>query len=445
MRLLKMIARPYRLAAIAGLAASVVGIPEASAQIGLGGVSTPALQPPPVVTDHPDFLTNPGRTADALIAGNWLIYPSAFVGGVYDSNVGQSSTNVRSSGGIRLTPSLLAETIGDFTKMTIYGVADGRAYVNQGANDADTIDVRSGIIEVYQPLPDLIFTGQGDYTRQKDLFSTLGDTQSIQNLNPTAVGLAPIANPQSYNQLTGALSVQKNFASAFVIGSGSIVGQIYDHRTNLTENPNNSTFTGGLRGGLWLTPVIYGYVEGALDSRDQTISSLSSSGYRVTGGFGTDQIGLVRGQVYGGFQSEDYSASAIGTVGSAVFGISGFYYPLPDLTVSASVDEELGVSLLTPLPSSPAGTATKVTTALATANYTLTNLWSASLRGGYIHTDYVDNPRRDDAWTAGGTVTYQLGRSIGLTGDYQHTQLSSSQALQSFSREIVTVGLTFKY
>jgi hypothetical protein len=439
--------RPPAMVVVAmALLAGLLAMAPAYAQVGsIGGSYAPSFQPPPVSTDHPDFLSNPGQTQDALVAGNWLIYPSAFVGGVYDSNINQSATNVQSSGGARLTPSLLAITIGDFSKTTIYGVADGRVYANQQTNNADAVDVSSGVIEIYQPLPDLIFTGQGDYTRQKDLFSTLGDTHTLVNLNPAAIGLAPINNPIAYNQLTGSLQVQKNFSTAFLIATGSVVGQIYDQSTTIGENPNNATVTGGLRGGIWLTPAIYGYVEGSGDSRNESVSSLSSSGYRVAGGFGTDQLGLVRGEVYGGYQSEGYSASGIGTVSSSIYGARGYYNPLPDLTVNVLVDEELGVSLITPLPNSPLGSATKATTALAMINYALSDLWAAGLRGGYIHTDYVDTVRRDDAWTAGGTVTYQLVRNIGLTADYQHTELSSNVALQSFSRDVVTVGLTFKY
>lgn len=432
---------------VALLCAGLAVIRQADAQVGaVGGAGIPSLQPPPVATDNPDVFANPGRTDDALIAGAWLVYPSAFIGGIYDTNVNQSSTNARSSGGVRLAPSLLAVTDGDLTKTTLYGVADGRIYANSGANDADAVDVNAGIIQLYQPLPDLTFTAQGDYTRQKDLFSTLGNTHSVQNLNPTGIGLSPVPDPQAYNQLSTVVSVQKNFANAFTIATGSVVGQIYDQNTNLlNQSANNVTFTGGLRGGVWLRPAIYGYVEGAGDSRSESISGLSSSGYRIVGGFGSDQIGLVRGEIFGGYQSESYSASAIGSVGSSIFGAKGFYYPLPELTLNLAVDEQLGVSLLEPIPGSPGGTATRVLTALATADYAIAQLWSVSGRGGYIRTDYVDNPRRDDAWTFGGTLTYELTRNLGATADYQHVQLNSNVAQQSFDRDIVTVGLTVKY
>jgi hypothetical protein len=425
---------------------SVAGGLDAAAQVGaIGGIGAPSIAPPPVSTERPDIFVKPGIADDAMIAGGWLIYPSAFVGGVYDSNVNQSGTNAISAGGVRLAPNLLAETTTDLTKTTIYGLADGRIYFGQGSNN-DAIDVHSGVIETYQPLADLIFIAQGDYTRQKDLFSTLGSTHNVQNLNPTGIGLSPVANPQGYNQLTGGASVQKNFAQAFVIASGSIVGQIYDSNTSVSNlSANNVTYTGTMRGGFWMTPALYGYVEGSGDSRHQSVSSLDSSGYRIIGGVGTDQIGLVRGEVYGGYQAEDYSATGINTVGSAVYGVRGYYYPLPELTLNVAVDESLGVSLLGGTPTSPLGTATRVTTALGTAEYALSQEWAASGRGGYIHTEFVDNPRRDNSWTLGGTVTYHVLRNMGLTADYQHIQLSSNAAGQSFSRDVVTLGLTFKY
>jgi hypothetical protein len=425
------------------LLCAIASVPHARAQVGMVG-GPPDIEPPAVQTGRPDVFVNSGRAEDAMVAGSWLIYPTAFVGGVFDTNPNQLGTHAQSSGGLRVTPSLLAQTANDISKTTIYGVADSQLYTNQSS--ADAVSVSSGILETYQPLEDLTITGQGDYTRQKDLFSTLGDTHYVQNLNPTGFGLSPVTNPIAYNQLTAAGSVQKNFANAFAIVSGSVVGQLYDQDTFATnQSRNNVTYTGTLRGGLWLTPALYGYLEGSGDSRALSASGLSSSGYRAVGGFGTDQIGLVRGELYGGYQAEDYQNSILGTVGSPVFGARGYYYPLPELTLNLSVDEQLGASLLATVPTSSVGTATRVTTVLGTARYSLAPEWSASSRAGYIHTGYIDNPRRDDAWTAGGTIVYQLVRNIGLTADYQHIQLSSNAALQSFSRDIFTLGLTFKY
>jgi len=416
------------------------------AQIGTaGGFGAPAVEPPPVATGRPNVFARPGRAETALIVGDWLLYPSAFGGALFDSNVTQT-TSARSSGGLRLVPSILGESTGAVTKTTFYGVVDGRIYTNQAAGSSDAVAVRSGVIEAYQPLPDWRLTGQADFTRQKDLFTTLGVTNSVNTLNPTGVGLAPVANPQSYNQISASGSVQKNFVDAFAVLSAAVVDQMYDRSTGVVApSPDGVTVIGTGRGGIWITPALYGYAEIAGDNRSFSTSALSSNGYRIVGGLGTDQIGLMKGEVYGGFQSESFRSAGIGTTTSPLFGGRITYYPLPELTLNASADETIGVSLLAATPTSPAGVSTKVTTVLGTGSYTPVPEWALSGRAGFIHTEYVGVARRDDAWTIGTTLGYNFWENVSLTADYQHVGVSSNAVLASFSRDIVTLGVTWKY
>jgi hypothetical protein len=71
--------------------------------------------------------------------------------------------------------------------------------------------------------------------------------------------------------------------------------------------------------------------------------------------------------------------------------------------------------------------------------------WSANGRAGYITTDYIGSPRRDDSWTLGGTVTYNLLNKLGLTFDYQHIELSSNVPASGFTRDVVALGATWRY
>lgn len=442
-------ARTRRLLIIGGsamlMSAGMVVAP-ALAQVGaVGGPGAPSISPPPVSTGREDTFANRSRAEDALVLGDWLVYPSAFVGGLYDSNINQTPT-AQSSYGARLVPSFLAENDGGISKTTLYGTADGRIYTNQGSSNANAVDVNAGLTEQYEPLEDWVLTGQGNYTRQKDLFNTLGVTHSAQSLTSTGVGLSPTVNPQSYNQYSGSGSVQKNFSRAFAILTGSVSSINYDKTAGATApSPDSNTYDGTLRGGFWITPALYGYLEGGYDWRDQATSSLSSSGYRTVAGIGTDQIGLVRGEIFGGWQAETYHSAALGTTSGAVYGARGYYYPLPELTVDLTIDEAIGVSSLTAAAGSPTGTSTKVTEGLLTADYSISQRWAASGRGGYIHTEYVGVTRRDDAWTVGSTLSYNLVRNVALTLDYQHVELSSNAALQSFTRDVATVGATLKY
>jgi hypothetical protein len=411
------------------------------AQVGaLGGLTGPSLTAPPITVQSDPF-EKPSRSHGVLIS-DWVIYPSVFFGGMYDTNVNQGVTNKVSSFGGRLVPSLLAENTDGIHKTTFYGMADGRAYTQNDAGS--TIAARAGIIQRYQPLPDVTFTAQGDYTRQKDLFSTLGIDHSVTTLNPTGVGLSPSVNPTPYNQYTGLFSVQKAFNQAFVNISGSVVDIIYDTTPTGTQSSNGVTSTGVARGGFWFTPFFYAYGEGSLDQRRYSFDTFNSHGYRTVGGIGTDQMGMWRGEVYGGYQEERYD-STLGTVNGNVIGGRIYYSPLRELTIKGSVDESIGVSQLQPTPISPIGTSTRVTTSLVEATYALAPEWAAAARFGYIHTTYVGTPRLDDAWTGGATLSYSLWLNFALTLDYQHIELKSNAAFQSFTRDIITLGATYTY
>lgn len=419
----------------------------AVAQVGqFGGPSGPTLSVPPVAVDRGDPFARPSREYSALPFGSWLLYPTLFAGAVFDDNIRQSEVARTSSGGARLVPSLLAERNDGIHKTSLYGMADVRLYGDHGANNADAVAARTGFIERYQPLPDLLFNFQGDYTRQRDLFSTFGIDHSVTTLNPTAIGLMPIANPLSYNQLAATASVQKNLDLAFVSLGASVVGIRYDSRTDLgAPSPDGVTYTGTGRAGFWFTPFLYAYAEAAVDQRRFSDDRFNSSGYRTVGGIGSDRIGLFRGEVYGGYQSERHDLASLGSTDGSVFGGRIYYYPLRELTLSAAVDQSLGVSLLASVTPGILGASTRATTALFQATYALAREWTAGTRIGYIHTEYVDAIRRDDAWTAGATLTYSVWQNFGITLDYQFVELDSNIPLQSFTRNVVTLGATYKY
>jgi hypothetical protein len=423
-----------------------IGFPGfANAQVGIiGGLDGPSLTAPPVVADHGDPFVRPSREYEALPVGGWLLYPTMFIGGLYDSNPSQAPNNRSASFGGRIVPSLLAEATDGINKSTFYGALDGRAYAADAASAYDTVSARTGFIQRYQPTADWTVNAQADYTRQRDLFSTFGVDNSVNTLNTTSVGLAPTVNPIAYNQYSATASVQKTFGQAFLNFSGSVVDLAYDKTSPGVASADGITTTGGGRGGFWFTPALYAYAEGSIDQRRYSTGEFNSSGYRAVGGVGSDQIGLFKGELFGGYQVEQFDFTPLGSVASTVFGGSVYYFPLPELTLRASVNQSLGVSLLSQLPGA-LGTSTKADTALVQATYSLAHEWTMSSRFGYIRTSYTDTPRIDNAWTAGATVTYSVWQNLGITLDYQYVQLASNVPLQSFTRNVVTLGLTYRY
>src|SRR5260221_10711979 len=136
----------------------------ASAQVGMiGGAEGPSLTPPPVVVEHDNPFARPTRDYQALPIGGWLLYPSLFVGGLYDTNPAQSATSKTSSFGGRVVPSLLAEATDGINKSTYYGMLDARAYSADAASAYDTVSARTGFIQRYQPTADWVVNAQADY------------------------------------------------------------------------------------------------------------------------------------------------------------------------------------------------------------------------------------------------------------------------------------------
>ena len=414
------------------------------AQVGtIGGPGGPSLSAPPVATGRPSEFAAPGRERTALALDDWQIYPTAFGGFFYDSNPAQSPT-ATSSFGVRAVPSFLAERADGIHKTSLYGMADARFFFREVSNTNNIINAKAGATEIYQPLEDLVLSGQFDFTRTRDLFAIFGVDRSLTPLNPTGVGLSPTTNPVSYNQIVANASVQKNFSEAFLIGSGSVLGIIYDKSTVPAPSPDGVIYTGTLRGGYWIVPVLYGYAEGAVDRRQYATHTLSSSGYHITTGVGSDQVGLFKGEAYVGYQSEIGDVSAFGTQSGVAFGGQLHYYPLPELTIDTAFGRSIGVSLLANTAGS-IGTATTVTSIVQQANYQLAQEWSLLGRAGFIHTDYTGNVRQDNSWTVGATLTYNLTQNLGMTLDFQHITLSSNVAFQSFDRDVITIGATYKY
>jgi hypothetical protein len=114
------------------------------------------------------------------------------------------------------------------------------------------------------------------------------------------------------------------------------------------------------------------------------------------------------------------------------------------LRLSAALDKTIGTSLL-PTARSPTGSSSTITAATARADYAFAPEWTAVATAGYVHTDFIGVGRHDDAWSVGTTLTYSVWQNFGLTLDIQHIQLASSAPRQSFSREIVTFGVSYKY
>jgi len=277
---------------------------------------------------------------------------------------------------------------------------------------------------------------------------------------------------QSFNQLTGSVSIEKKITDrSFVRATGTVQGILYDGQNSFlpanvlvpTQNSGdrNLTYVGSLRGGYWVGPAIYVFAEGGADLRRYRNYLLDTNGYHAIAGLGSDRISLFRGEVYAGYQ-EQFSARGFANLrtGAPAFGARLYYYPLEYLTFSVSAGQTLGAAAVPSLNAVPSGivptfAAVRTTQVWGQVDYAFSPYWTASARVGYGRSDYGGSVGAEDVIVAGAGVSYTFWRNVAVTVDYQFTKTTSNlptisslfflPGFTGYTQNIVSAGLTYRY
>ncbi|WP_029002492.1 outer membrane beta-barrel protein [Azorhizobium doebereinerae] len=372
--------------------------------------------------------------------GDWLVHGVANVGAVYNDNLYGTNTNRVGSWGFGVAPSLLAERNTGLFKTTLYGGLNADFYDSN--SNADTVTGRAGLVNVWEIQRDLTWRAQFDYYR--DVYYPGGA--------PGTTGTSgPVASPEGMNQFFGSTGLHKDFGQMFADIGGSVTyttyadpsaasGQVY----NLTS-PDGLIYTATGRIGYNLSPVIYVFVEPRLNWWQYTNSLFDSTGYRLVGGLGTDRISLFRGEIFAGYQSQDFGSASLGTVDSPVVGGAVSWFPTRDLTFKLTADQTIAVS--TPSLAFSADNVgfydsyvTKNTAVGLTGTYTINRQWSSNAGLTYTHSDYVGQPRVDDQYGATVGVTYMMLNNWGINLSYTYTNVDSNIPTDSYTQNVTRIS-----
>jgi hypothetical protein len=404
-----------------------------------------------------------GPYQEGVNVDGWMLFPSLYVGGVYDTNKNQAPSGFPkdSGGSLRVAPRLIAtHTDGAIHGTTLFGVGDFRFF------DANTITADAGASHDYRPTQDLTFNVNGRYTRQTDLFTSplnfnnnaIGPSGTPQVPLPIVInpfGTSPSVNPIAYNQFTGGAAVSKTFGEGFASVTGTVFHIAFDHGDNAippfnTSHDSTAFWLAG-RVGYHIIPTLYAFGEATGVWQRFNNSIFDTNGYRVVGGIGTDdKNNLLRGEVYGGYQFQHQQQQAIPNFGvpqdsdAPLFGGRVMYYPTQYWTVIGSVDTVLSMSTIL-APTIPQGTPNTTTTALLQTTYGLSRQWSIGGRVGYTRSKFDGLDRLDTGWMAGASFNYEIWRNLILTLDYQYSTLNSNVPFNDFTKNVYSAGLTYRY
>ncbi len=397
----------------------------------------------------------PTRDYQGMPVEGWMLFPSLFVGGVYDDNLLSQSTNREAGVGAKLRPAVIAERSSGVQHTAIFLNGDFDIY--PGKPSGNIINAQAGFAHVWELQRDFVLRFGGEYDLLTDPFTNGVVTDPFGTLGE-------IASPQRSNRVGGYVSGVKSFNKFFVGLSLSSYATAYDTLYTTTGSlpqsfRDNLITTATVRLGYALSPVIYAFTDVAGNQHNFSGDSVygliapgiwssgtlyNSHGYRLVAGLGTDRISLFKGEIYAGYQQQNYAYSGFGTNSSPVYGGKISWFPTRAWTLSVALDEtyqDLGLQI----SGNTQGSAAFVTAATTSLQYAMSRQWNASISGGYSELIYVSGGRRDQRWSAGATLNYEIARNILATAGYTLMLVESNAAGGSLTRNQFALGATYKY
>ena len=173
------------------------------------------------------------------------------------------------------------------------------------------------------------------------------------------------------------------------------------------------------------------------------VPSVNSQDYRADVGLQVFPTGLIYGEIYAGYLTQDFRVSSLGAIsapdagGRVVWNVT----PLTTLTVNASR------AINTTIPSIGNGTGYLASVVALNVDHELLRNLLLNANVGYESDQFQGLNRTDDVISAGASVKYLLNRNLYLGGSYTYQQRSSSgtTAGTPYAQSIVMLRLSSQF
>ena len=169
-----------------------------------------------------------------------------------------------------------------------------------------------------------------------------------------------------------------------------------------------------------------------------------SDGYGIALGVAFDLAGLLFGEAFAGYRSQEYDDSELkdfdgfGGGGSLVWNVTQL------TTITGTARGDVGETTVTDSDGDPASGVLDATASIEVDHELLRSLilganFSASRE------DYEGINRTDWLYEAGLNATYYLNRHVQLIGSYEFTTRDAEDSVDDFDENVVFLGLTVRY
>ena len=367
-----------------------------------------------------------------LRVGSFFINPSLALTEAYDDNVRAANTSTVEDFVTTINPHVTVSSNWSRHELIIEGDLESKIFAEESNENFTNWSGEA--------------RGRVDITQNTDVTGSATFAQLHEDRG--ASNAAAAANePTEYSRADVTLAVNQRFNRLSVSVGGSFTDLDYDDVAaiggGLIDNDfrDREIYQGLVRLGYEVSPATNVFVQGTYNDRDYDQAppvvglNRDSSGYEIVVGSQFDLTGVTTGEVFVGYQEQDYDSAVLPTVDGISYGAEVRWYATSITTVTA-----YAASTVEEAVTAGASGFLRQTGELAVEHELLRNV-IASGAVVYRNEDYEGIARNDDYIQLNLGADYLINRNFTVGFDYDFVQRDSSVPGIDFDRNIFGVTL----
>jgi hypothetical protein len=365
--------------------------------------------------------------------GSWMFDPVATAGMFYDNNVFASNANRQSDIAAQAGASLRAHTLWERHGIDVSLLSQSTLYRSHaGLDETDATFKTSGHYDIDNATT-LLGSFSANYLH--DGIGTLASPAGAVEPTPYSLLSGDVTLRHEFGRLSGSLGTRVDsydFGST-VAANGTPInqdardGQIYAAHGRLDYALSDKTG-------------IFTALEGnRRDLQGSPGQPLGSSGYRVLSGFDMDFTHLIKGEIGGGYMSQDFTSSSIGNIQGPTYRALVTWSPTRSLDVYFNAEQIV-------TETSDTGSTGVLANALQSGfDYELRRNLVLSTAGTYEKETFKGQDRLDNLYAADAKLTYLMGNITSLSFWYRFTRRDSNLPNFSFDKQQVGINAAARF
>ncbi|WP_316977178.1 outer membrane beta-barrel protein [Shumkonia mesophila] len=391
------------------------------------------VQPEPGERDTVTTRQRPEYDPLGVRLGGFFLYPQAELSEIYRDNIFYSDGNKESDFITVLSPSLLLKSNWNNHALNLFADADiGRHMDN---SDEDYEDWRTG------------FDGRVDIDRSANITGGFQFAERHENRS-SPDSPTDAAEPVTYSEYGPQAAIFKRFNRLSMRLGGDLKVLDYDDATTNAggtrdqDGRDRMETEGSFRMGYEIVPQYEAFVQGAVNQRDYDETGTvnrDSQGWEGRAGVALDLGGLMFGNVFVSYMSQDFDDPTLETIDGPGFGGDLTWNPTRLTTAKFAAQRTIEETTL-------GGAAGSLSTQVRVGvDHELLRNVILSADAAYENNDYEGISREDDIISFGGGGDYLLNRYVRLRLRYTYETRDSTAAGSDYDTNTVFLRLVTQY